>query len=107
MTLTSDDKTLHCRECGQDFIWTEGEQRFFAEKGLVNQPSRCPACRANRQTTPVPGTTEVVMPRARVAHPVTCAECGRTTTVPFVPRGDRPVYCSNCYDRVRTSRPRR
>jgi CxxC-x17-CxxC domain-containing protein len=102
--VNSGDKTLHCRDCGQEFIWTAGEQRFFAEKGLVNQPTRCTACRtARRQATG--GDTEGFVSRARVAHPVTCAACGRETTVPFVPRGDRPVYCSSCFDQQRTAAP--
>jgi CxxC-x17-CxxC domain-containing protein len=98
--VISGDMTLQCRECGQDFIWTEGEQRFFAEKGLINQPTRCASCRATRRLGQ-PAEGDNAAPRARVAHPVNCAECGRATTVPFVPRGDRPVYCSACFDRQR------
>ena len=97
--MISGDKTLRCRDCGQEYLWTAGEQQFYAEKGLVNQPVRCPACRANRrQGGPA---TDGLPPRARVAYPVTCAACGAETTVPFVPRGDRPVYCSGCFDKQR------
>jgi CxxC-x17-CxxC domain-containing protein len=90
------DKSLHCRECGQTFIWTSGEQAFYAEKGLLNEPARCPECRANRKQMRLGG-----VPGERIQHPVVCAECGRETTVPFVPRNGRPVYCSDCFDRVR------
>ena len=90
------DKTLECRECGQPFIWTAGEQAFYAEKGLLNQPVRCPDCRAARKQTRVGGLVS-----ERIQHPVVCAECGRETTVPFIPRNGRPVYCSDCFDRVR------
>ena len=100
------DMTLQCKECGQEFIWTEGEQRFYAKKGLVNQPSRCLTCRTNRRMAHPDETVDPeTLPRQRVAYPVVCAECGRTTTVPFVPRGDRPVYCSTCFSHMQTVAP--
>jgi CxxC-x17-CxxC domain-containing protein len=88
------DKTLECRECGAGFVFTAGEQSFYAEKGLVNEPHRCPSCRAARRR-------ERAGMEGRTMHPVICAECGVQTTVPFLPRDDRPVYCSACYDKVR------
>jgi CxxC-x17-CxxC domain-containing protein len=88
------DKSLTCRECGASFVFTAGEQAFFAEKGLLNEPQRCPACRAARRR-------ERLGREPREAHPVVCAACGVQTTVPFVPRYDRPVYCSACFERVR------
>lgn len=90
------DRTLVCRECNQPFTWTAGEQHFYQEKGLANVPARCPACRANRKARL--GLQE------RVQTEVTCAECGEKTTVPFVPRNGNPVYCSRCYDRIRSQR---
>jgi CxxC-x17-CxxC domain-containing protein len=89
------DRTLNCRECGMDFIFTAGEQAFFAEKGLLNEPQRCPACRAARRRERSGGVV-------REMHPVVCAQCGTNTTVPFLPRLDRPVYCSSCFEQVRT-----
>ena len=88
------DKTLQCRDCGQQFVFTVGEQEFFAEKGLMNEPQRCPACRAARRR-------ERSGREAREMHTVTCAQCGAEATVPFVPRNDRPVYCSSCFDQIR------
>ena len=44
--MTYTDKTLTCRDCGNPFTFTEGEQAFFAEKGFTNEPGRCPECRA-------------------------------------------------------------
>lgn len=88
------DKTLKCRDCGVDFIFSAGEQAFFQEKGLLNEPQRCPECRANRRR-------ERQGREGREMHPVVCASCGAHTTVPFVPRYDRPVYCSACFDQVR------
>ena len=88
------DRTLTCRECGMEFIFTAGEQAFFAEKGLLNEPQRCPTCRAARRRERSGGMV-------REMHPVVCAQCGANTTVPFLPRLDRPVYCSNCFDQAR------
>ncbi len=93
------DKTIKCRECGTQFLFTAGEQAFFAEKGLLNEPQRCPECRAQRRRDRQGG-------QAREMHPVVCASCGVSTTVPFIPRYDRPVYCSTCFDRVRTQQAR-
>jgi CxxC-x17-CxxC domain-containing protein len=103
--VSFEDKNLTCRECGQTFVWTAGEQAFYAEKGLVNVPSRCPQCRASRRATGSAGSSSNA-PRPsrnenRVQHPVTCASCGKETTVPFVPKYDRPVYCSDCFDQQR------
>jgi CxxC-x17-CxxC domain-containing protein len=89
------DRTLKCRECEVDFVFTAGEQAFFAEKGLLNEPQRCPSCRAARRRERAGGG-------GREMHAVVCAQCGTSTTVPFLPRLDRPVYCSNCFDQVRT-----
>lgn len=83
------DKTLTCRECGDEFIFSAGEQEFYAEKGLTNEPQRCPTCRAERRRQ---RNSE-----GREMHEVVCAECGGTAVVPFVPRNDRPVYCSSCF----------
>ena len=93
------DKMLQCRECGIDFVFSAGEQEFYAAKGMLNEPARCPDCRAARRAR-VSGTGFDLGAR-REMHPAICASCGVETRVPFLPRGDRPVYCSNCFDRVR------
>ena len=97
--MTFADKTLNCRECGGSFVFTAGEQAFYAEKGLLNEPQRCPECRANRRRERSGGSP-------RVMHTVVCAECGAEATVPFIPRNDRPVYCSQCYERIRATQSR-
>ncbi len=87
-----EDKTLVCKECGSDFIFTAGEQEFYAEKGFVNEPQRCKPCRdAKKNST----KTE------REMFDATCASCGGTARVPFRPREDRPVYCSDCFAKMR------
>jgi CxxC-x17-CxxC domain-containing protein len=83
------DKTLVCRDCSSNFVFTAGEQGFYLEKGLLNEPQRCPGCRATRRRERAGG--------ARPLTTVTCAECGGEAHVPFVPRHDRPVYCSSCF----------
>ncbi len=100
------DKTLRCRECGRDFVFTAGEQEFYQLKGLLNEPARCPECRSARKTQRMSqdgGRGSESRP-AREMHPAVCAECGAQTLVPFLPRGDKPVYCSSCFDRVRANR---
>ena len=109
------DKSIACRDCGNEFIFTAGEQEFNATKGFVNEPTRCPSCRHARKASVGAGgggngggarerSTEMNSgPRERVSHTVTCASCGRETTVPFVPRGHRPVYCSDCFSQQRSS----
>jgi len=104
--LSYEDKVLKCRECGRDFVFTTGEQEFFASRGLMNQPARCPECRALRRQRPSSSngdyaTDDRSFRPQREMHPAVCAECGAETMVPFLPRNDRPVYCSSCYDRVR------
>ncbi|HVB23770.1 MAG TPA: zinc-ribbon domain containing protein [Ktedonobacteraceae bacterium] len=98
------DKTLKCRDCGNDFEFTAGEQEFYQQKGLMNQPGRCPSCRAARRSASngMGGRSGERAPREM--HTVICAECGTETQVPFLPKNDRPVYCSPCYDKVRVAR---
>ena len=101
--MNFEDKTLNCRECGNDFVFTAGEQEFYQQKGLVNQPGRCPSCRAaRRSSSSMGGRSGERAPREM--HTVICAECGVETQVPFLPKNDRPVYCSPCYDKVRVPR---
>lgn len=90
-----EDKVLKCRECGVDFIFSVGEQEFFQERGFEHEPTRCRDCRARRRNQ----GSEERAPRELFA--VTCASCGVETQVPFRPRNDRPVYCRECFDKVR------
>jgi CxxC-x17-CxxC domain-containing protein len=90
------DKKISCRDCGVEFLFTAGEQGFYLEKGLLNDPQRCPGCRSNRRRERAGG---------REAATVTCASCGSQATVPFVPRLDKPVYCGDCYTTQRAKTP--
>jgi CxxC-x17-CxxC domain-containing protein len=94
------DKTLVCRDCGKEFDFTVGEQEFYLSRGLQNEPSRCSECRALRRR----GSYSGGYGRPRQMYPAVCASCGVETEVPFEPREDRPVYCSECYSKVRDNR---
>ena len=83
-----EDKTLNCKDCGSEFIFTAGEQEFYAEKGFQNEPTRCKACRQTRKQS---------QGGERQMYTTVCAGCGGVATVPFQPRDDRPVYCSACF----------
>ena len=94
------DKTLICRDCGAEFAFTAGEQEFYQSRGLKNEPSRCPTCRASRRQTRFSYSAG----SPREMYPAVCANCGKECEVPFQPRGDRPVYCSDCFSKMRTER---
>ena len=95
--MSYNDRTLTCRDCGKEFVFTAGEQKFHAEKGFTNDPSRCPDCRAARKNSGGYGQDR----GPREMHTAICSECGREARVPFVPRGDKPVYCSDCFQKMR------
>ncbi|MBO4356352.1 MAG: zinc-ribbon domain containing protein [Clostridia bacterium] len=82
------DITLKCKDCGNDFVFTAGEQEFYAEKGFQNQPQRCKACRDARKNASKP---------QREMFTTVCAKCGKEAKVPFQPSSDRAVYCSECF----------
>lgn len=47
--MSFQDKSLQCSDCGQEFIFTAGEQEFYSSRGLQNEPKRCPQCRRARK----------------------------------------------------------
>ena len=122
------DETLTCRDCGRQFVFTAGEQTFYQSRGLVNKPGRCPECRRARKQARPEGAGGYAYssgsdyggggasggfgggggggydrPR-RQMYPATCSACGKDTQVPFQPRGDKPVYCSDCFETARGGR---
>jgi CxxC-x17-CxxC domain-containing protein len=92
------DKTLTCQDCGQSFTFSADDQEFFATKGY-SEPKRCPSCRQARKSDRGGGGGGGYGGGSREMFDVVCAECGKNTQVPFSPRGDRPVYCSDCFSR--------
>ena len=88
------DETLVCKECGNEFVFTAGEQRFYKEKGFLNKPKSCKACRdAKKNAGRAP----------REYFTTVCAKCGGEAKVIFQPSEDRPVYCSACFEEMKNS----
>lgn len=96
---TESDETLNCVECGNEFVFSAAEQQFYREKGFQNDPQRCPDCRAARREADDSAGSSA----NSGMYDVICNGCGQVTQVPFQPRGDRPVYCADCYDALRQS----
>ena len=92
------DRTLTCRDCGNDFVFSASEQEFYEEKGFNNEPGRCPKCRAARKEQNRQGGSRNGYNRQqRRMYPAVCSECGKETEVPFKPINDKPVYCNDCF----------
>lgn len=103
------DKQITCVDCGTEFTFSSGEQERFAQLGFTNEPKRCSSCRAAKKASQGSGRGASRPGESRGARsggtremfPAVCAECGQATQVPFQPRGDRPVYCSDCFSKRR------
>jgi CxxC-x17-CxxC domain-containing protein len=93
------DKTLKCVDCGEDFIFTAGEQLFFHDKQFKNEPKRCKACKGKRaQALGLPAAGY-----SKVETRAICSGCEKETTVPFKPTQGRPVFCRECFQSKKTS----
>jgi CxxC-x17-CxxC domain-containing protein len=97
------DKSIECSDCGTTFTFSAEEQELFASRGYTNEPKRCPSCRQARKSERS-GNRGNNYGLPRRMFPAVCAECGKDTEVPFEPTNGRPVYCSECYSKVRLSR---
>lgn len=102
------DRTLTCVDCGADFTFSAEDQEYHASRGFQNEPKRCQSCRQSRKAERGEGGGGGGggYGAPRQMFPVTCAECGQATEVPFEPRGDRPVYCRDCFGRHQPARSR-
>jgi CxxC-x17-CxxC domain-containing protein len=91
------DKPLKCIDCGAEFVFTAGEQLFFADKGFKNEPKRCKPCKVKR--------SHMLSGQGyqRVETAAVCSQCGKETTVPFKPTQGRPVYCRECFQQRRST----
>ena len=99
------DKTLTCVDCGASFTFTAEDQEYHASRGFTNEPKRCSSCRAARKSER--GDSRGGYSSApRQMFSAVCAQCGKTAEVPFEPRGDRPVYCRDCFSQRSPSRSR-
>jgi CxxC-x17-CxxC domain-containing protein len=104
--MSFQEKSIQCSDCGATFTFSAEEQELFQSRGYTNEPKRCPECRQARKSERYGnsslGNSGYRAPRQM--FPATCSECGKSTEVPFQPRSDRPVYCSDCFRKVRTTR---
>jgi CxxC-x17-CxxC domain-containing protein len=97
------DRSINCVDCNEPFIWTAGEQVFFHDKGLKNEPKRCKPCKlAKNDRLAAISAAQVSGLKQRIEVTVTCAQCGAETTVPFYPSQGRPVFCRSCFLASRT-----
>jgi CxxC-x17-CxxC domain-containing protein len=108
--MSFQDKTLTCSDCGNTFTFSAEEQEQFQSRGYTNEPKRCAECRQARKSERYGnggnsyGNGSYSYTPGRQMFPAVCADCGKATSVPFEPRQGRPVYCSDCYRKVRASR---
>ena len=119
--MSYQDKMLTCVDCGTQFAFTANEQAFYAERGFANEPKRCYSCRQSRKAGRggayssggysaggegsgygAEGGYSSGGGRQRELTTVTCSSCGGEARVPFVPRGDKPVFCSDCFSQQRS-----
>ena len=111
-SVTYVDRSLNCVDCGVEFIHSAADQEYYAQKGFASDPKRCASCRASRRAGREAGydVREIGGPRgyergddriAREYFAVICSSCGNQAQVPFKPRMDRPVYCSDCFRQVK------
>ena len=110
--VTYVDRTLTCVDCGVEFIHSAADQEYYVQKGFASDPKRCTSCRASRRASREAGydVRDIGGPRgyergddrvAREYFAVICSSCGNQAQVPFKPRMDRPVYCSDCFRQVK------
>ena len=90
------DLQLTSSDCGREFTFTSEDQAFFQERGY-SAPKRCKNCRQARKNEQGGGGGGGYQRSESRGTSVICSGCGQQTTVPFEPRGDRPVYCRDCY----------
>jgi len=85
------DKTIVCKDCGAEFVFTAGEQEFYAEKDF-GEPVRCRECRKSRKGN---------NPSSKILYEIVCSACGKVDKIPFEPRHDRAIFCNECYNKNR------
>ena len=93
------DRILKCVDCGDDFVFTAGEQMFFHDKQFKNEPKRCKTCKTKRAQAL--GLQQDNY--KKVETRTNCSGCGKETTVPFKPTQGRPVFCRECFQASKKS----
>ncbi len=102
--MAYEDRNLTCVECNSEFVFSADDQQFHADRGY-QEPKRCPSCRqAKRAGGGGGGYGGGGYGGSRQMYDAVCADCGNACQVPFEPRQDRPVYCSDCFSKHKPSR---
>lgn len=104
-----EDKNLTCSDCGKQFTFTKGEQEFYEKQGFTNPPKRCPDCRSAKKAQRGGGgggggggrDRDFSGGGERKKYPAVCSRCGTNFEAPFQPKGDRPVFCRECFQAVK------
>jgi CxxC-x17-CxxC domain-containing protein len=110
--VTYVDRTMTCVDCGVEFVHSAADQEYYAQKGFTSDPKRCASCRAYRRATRDSSSDDRASgaprgyERAEDRSPreyfvAICTSCGNQAQVPFKPRMDKPVYCSDCYRQIK------
>jgi len=96
---TAEDKSITCVDCGEEFLFTAGEQAFYRERGLTNEPTRCKRCREARKANrgSMGDGRSSGMGADKQMYDAVCTQCGKPTQVPFMPTSGRPVLCRDCF----------
>ena len=102
--MAFEDKSLQCSDCGTTFTFSAEEQELFSSKGYTNEPKRCTSCRQAKRADRQGGGGGYKQRQEMFS--ATCAQCGKDTEVPFKPSEGRPVYCRDCYNKIRPPRQR-
>lgn len=93
--MSEKNQKLTCQDCGKEFVFSAGEQKFYEDKGF-EPPKRCPQCRKKRK---LPSSHQDGQRQQGSFHTIKCAKCGKTSQVPFEPRSKKPVYCAECFEK--------
>lgn len=96
--MSEKTQKLTCQDCGQDFPFSAGEQKFYEEKGF-DPPKRCPQCRKKRRSSQTNDSTTPQSSNDGGMHTIECADCKKTSQVPFTPRSSKPIYCAECFEK--------
>ena len=103
--MAYEDRTLTCVECNNEFTFSADDQEFHASRGYQD-PKRCPDCRQARRSSLGGGGGGGGGSYARTMYDAVCGNCGSATQVPFMPRQDRPVYCNDCFSKMKPAQSR-
>ncbi len=104
--MAYEDRNLTCVECDSEFVFSADDQQFHAEREYQD-PKRCPSCRQAKRAGGGGyggGGGGYGGGGSRQMYDAVCADCGSACQVPFEPRQDRPVYCSDCFSKHKPNR---